>query len=549
MDISNLIPNTEKGQPLGVATLDITGKVPSAQLPAKPGNFLPIAGGTMTGTLNMGSKDIVSAQSIDSGLILSNNLRGRTNTTNPILIENPINMNAKKITNAAKGTANGDVVTVENINDHDTSPFAHANIRNLISAIQGAYIYRGVINENTINVTQINLNARILVLMGRAAILGDVLTDLDRTDWYFDGASWDNMGQTFVVLASAVNDGLMSKEDYTKLFDLYTKAQLDAKFELLANKAVDWSVLNDTKYPTTKAVAEMLLNLPIAELNNHTLREVFEGGNLVVNGDFSKGTTGWNITTGYTNDNSQLKLVADGSISTNRQSSQKISLPTGDKVYVSYKYKLTNYIQGQLNTQIADYNDSVALSNNFVTTVTDYTYGSKLVTSTNNGIQINLRGESSPNFTAYWDDIRVINTTALGISALTVAQMDYWFNVYQALQVSMANGIFTMLDTKADKTLETWIAPTLVNSWAGSTARYYRNNFGEIRLSGSITTGTIGTTAFTLPTGYRPSQIVRCPVESNGAFGYVVINTDGTVVPTIGSNTRFSLDGVYFRGA
>lgn len=224
-DISNLIPNTEKGQPLGVATLDAAGKVPSAQLPANPGNFLPIAGGLMEGSIDMDGYDLTNVNGIQSSVAFIEEIDAVNGETQ---VQVPFRMNNNKITGAAKGTANGDVATVDNINDHNTSPFAHADIRNLISAIQGAYVYRGVINENTINVTQINLNARILVLMGRAAILGDVLTDLDRTDWYFDGTSWDNMGQTFVVLASAVNDGLMSKEDYTKLFDLYTKAQLDA---------------------------------------------------------------------------------------------------------------------------------------------------------------------------------------------------------------------------------------------------------------------------------------------------------------------------------
>ena len=229
--------------------------MPAAQLPANPGDFLPISGGTMEGNINVDGYDLLNANTIQGAQVVINQI---DSLSGKVQVQVPLVMNNNKIEGAAKGTANGDVVTVENINDHNTSPFAHADIRNLISAIQGAYIYRGVINENTINVTQINLNERILVLMGRAAILGDVLTDLDRTDWYYDGTSWDNMGQTFVVLASAVNDGLMSKEDYTKLFDLYTKAQLDATFEVLANKAIDFSVINDTKYPTTKAVSDRL---------------------------------------------------------------------------------------------------------------------------------------------------------------------------------------------------------------------------------------------------------------------------------------------------
>lgn len=219
----------EKGQPLGVATLDASGKVPSAQLPSNPGNFLPLAGGTMAGNIDMDGYNITVAGLVQTGAIFTNDI---DSLSSEIQVGVPLRLNNNKITGADKGTTNGDVATVDNIQDHNTSPFAHADIRNLISAIQGAYIYRGVINENTVDVTQLSLTNRLTALMSRAPILGDVLTDLDRTDWYFDGTSWDNMGQTFVVLASAVNDGLMSKEDYTKLYDLYTKAQLDAAFAL-----------------------------------------------------------------------------------------------------------------------------------------------------------------------------------------------------------------------------------------------------------------------------------------------------------------------------
>ena len=108
----------------------------------------------------------------------------------------------------------------------------------------------------------------------------------------FDGTNWKNLGHFDIALASALNDGLMTKEDFTKLNDLlnkgdfdnlistlatmdylvtnyYNKAMVDAietslqedidTKEALANKAIDFSVVNDTKYPTTKAVSERLL--------------------------------------------------------------------------------------------------------------------------------------------------------------------------------------------------------------------------------------------------------------------------------------------------
>ena len=506
-DISNLIPNTEKGQPLGVATLDITGKVPSAQLPANPGNFLPLAGGTMEGNINVDGHDLSGANTVDAVQVVINQI---DSLNGEVQVQVPLVMNNNKIEGASKGTANGDVLTVENMTDHNTSPFAHADIRNLISAIQGAYIYRGVINENTINVTQINLNARILVLMGRAAILGDVLTDLDRTDWYYDGSSWDNMGQTFVVLASAVNDGLMTKEDYTKLFDLYTKAQLDATFatfEVLANKAVGWSVLNNDKYPTTKAVAEMLLNLPIAELNNHTLREVFEGGNLVVNGDFSNGTTNWELGNGWTLNNEIIDVNSDATYLTQYNVFDNIN---NDKYYISFN--ISNYVSGSLLHLNAHFNDQRIYSGNgykssiiIPKTTIFYNYADLLIASV--------------------DDFKVINMDTLGISSLTVTQMDYWFNVYQALQVSMANALFTLF---APKQQEAWLTPTLTSATT-TYLKYRKDNFGTVIVEGNITVTTTGTN-LTLPVGYRPLFAYT--------VGNLTFNTDGTVVSsTTGTQT------------
>jgi len=470
--------------------------VPAAQLPANPGNFLPVSGGTMEGNINVDGYDLLAANTIEGAQVVINQI---DSLSGEVQVQVPLVMNNNKIEGAAKGTASGDILTVENMTDHDTSPFAHADIRNLISAIQGAYIYRGVINENTINVTQINLNARILVLMGRTAILGDVLTDLDRTDWYFDGTSWDNMGQTFVVLASALNDGLMTKEDYTKLFDLYTKAQLDATFEVLANKAIDFSVINDTKYLSIKGVAEMLLNLPITELNNHTLREVFEGGNL------------W-----------QPPLLLDNLI---QVSNTYVENNIGNTTRI---YKTGQTISGNLYYLRADIKRSIGgVSYLFIgnTTSTNTTLLANIYTT----LRFELTPTATTSYSVYslvtqgsgeifeFRNIFMINKTSLGISALTVAQMDYWFNVYQALKVSMANGIFTLF---APKQQEEWITPTLTTATT-TYLKYRKDNFGSVIIEGNITVTTAGTN-FTLPTGYRPLFAYT--------VGILTFNTNGTVV-------------------
>ena len=78
---------------------------------------------------------------------------------------------------------------------------------------------------------------------------------------------------------------------------------------------------------------------------------------------------------------------------------------------------------------------------------------------------------------------------------------------------------------------------------------YFKDPFGIIHLRGTIASGTINTAAFTLPAGYRPANTERIGVNSNDAMGRLHINSTGTVVPVIGNNASFCLDGITFRAA
>ena len=110
----------------------------------------------------------------------------------------------------------------------------------------------------------------------------------------------------------------------------------------------------------------------------------------------------------------------------------------------------------------------------------------------------------------------------------------------------------TALDLKANKALESWIAPTFENSWvnfggAYNTAAYYKDPFGIVHLKGLIASGTLQAAAFTLPAGYRPSGTEVLTATSNESYGQVRINSSGQVIPFAGSNAYYSLDGLTFR--
>ena len=97
-----------------------------------------------------------------------------------------------------------------------------------------------------------------------------------------------------------------------------------------------------------------------------------------------------------------------------------------------------------------------------------------------------------------------------------------------------------------------WIAVgSFLNSWvsAGSTTPSYMKTSSDfVELKGVIDTGSVGSSAFLLPEGYRPVEQLQLACISNGALGRVNILTNGNVVPASPSNNAsVSLDGLRFR--
>jgi hypothetical protein len=97
-------------------------------------------------------------------------------------------------------------------------------------------------------------------------------------------------------------------------------------------------------------------------------------------------------------------------------------------------------------------------------------------------------------------------------------------------------------------------APAFTNGWANWGNPYYPvgywlDPFGFVHLRGTLKSGTVGQSAFTLPPGYRPeADAGPFIVFSNGGAGRVDVGADGTVTPNSPSNnTDVVLDGIYFR--
>lgn len=102
------------------------------------------------------------------------------------------------------------------------------------------------------------------------------------------------------------------------------------------------------------------------------------------------------------------------------------------------------------------------------------------------------------------------------------------------------------------------VSPTLSGGWTG-TASFRKDDSGLVRLAGSLSGGTYGSSAiFTLPAGYRPAANRSFEVVQTSLFtpaGRLNVLTTGEVVaPAVtsvqsGTSSELFLDGVVFLAA
>lgn len=97
--------------------------------------------------------------------------------------------------------------------------------------------------------------------------------------------------------------------------------------------------------------------------------------------------------------------------------------------------------------------------------------------------------------------------------------------------------------------------PAFTNSWTNYGGGYQpcgfqKDAFGIVRLRGAVKSGTVSTSIFTLPVGYRPGNPAATPgnywVASIAAAGAVQIGDDGKVVAPA-ANTFVPLGGIKFK--
>jgi hypothetical protein len=95
--------------------------------------------------------------------------------------------------------------------------------------------------------------------------------------------------------------------------------------------------------------------------------------------------------------------------------------------------------------------------------------------------------------------------------------------------------------------------PAFANTWVAfgtsdDIPGFYKDAWGIVHITGTVKLGTVGSTIFTLPAGYRPQRNNIFPAVCNGAFGATKIDTAGVVSQLAGgSNVYHTLSGISFR--
>lgn len=95
--------------------------------------------------------------------------------------------------------------------------------------------------------------------------------------------------------------------------------------------------------------------------------------------------------------------------------------------------------------------------------------------------------------------------------------------------------------------------PAFEHSWVNydagwQVAGFWRDPFGFVHLRGLIKSGTVGSAAFTLPPGYRPTLSEAFIGISNSGAGRLDVLADGSVTPqSPATNGYVSLSGIKFR--
>ena len=177
---------------------------------------------------------------------------------------------------------------------------------------------------------------------------------------------------------------------------------------------------------------DMTLDTPIVELNDKSLKEVFENGIININSDFNN-VSGWNPYGG-------IYTVSDGIAIFTANGTQPFTSLHQDITIDGHVYYHNAYIR-VLNTNAKRI--SILISSSITKLIENPVYNEWYYLSAKNIAGSNLRFQTIVNYENALiangnqhelDYYKLYDMTLLGISSLTVEEMDYYFTLYQDIK-------------------------------------------------------------------------------------------------------------------
>lgn len=403
------------------------------------------------------------------------------------------------------------------------------------------------------------LDARVLKVPGSVLIPQAQLTDL--TDGNDSTAHYHATDRNTDNHVSGSTNKVYTALEQTKLAGIETGAEVNNISDVNATDLTDGGEttlhIHDSRYYTETELNNGQLDTRYyTETEADTLlgnkADKLFATNLVTNGDFSNGTTGWTgVNTNLSPASNTLTGTGTGGGS-NLLITQSYAFVNGRKYYLKTRVRTLSSVSTQLSFgsnlvnlfQVTPVQNQWYAWSSILSATTDNSFrfiNSYATAAAQNGQQMEVQYVLAIDLTAIFGAGK--EPSAIQMDNMLSTFTNSWFNGTAEL-VSIAN----LAQLKADKTQGAWITPTLINGWVESlfSVRYRKDAFGIVRLRGRINGGTNGTVAFILPVGYRPTQAAGMLGMSDvNVVPRITINSDGTV--TINNFTSYMyLDGISF---
>lgn len=159
----------------------------------------------------------------------------------------------KNLVQAAKTYAGGTGTIKEKF---DTTDTAIQGIQTTLAGLTGAYVYIGKIDSDAPTAEELTAKATELLGEGKTLSVGHVIVDNAGIEWWYDGTTWVNLGQTIITVATKDVAGVVKGSD---------DVEIAADGTLTVKHAADATTLNGVaadQYVTNTTLNE-LVKMPI----------------------------------------------------------------------------------------------------------------------------------------------------------------------------------------------------------------------------------------------------------------------------------------------